>query len=98
MATRIGLATALVFVFVFVFVFNNTIVFIALCVDIFTCAKVMSSPAYASFDRHFRGVFDDHLDRGKTVVIINVARGKRSKLRRYWINILLLVLLPTALT
>ena len=95
MATRIGLATALVFVFVFVF--NNTIVFIALCVDIFTCAKVLSSPVYASFDRYFKGVFDDHLDWDETVVIINVARGKRSKLRRYWINILLLVLLPTEL-
>ena len=74
LSTSIGLATALVM--------ENTLVFVALCVAIFVSARVLTSLACASFDGYFRDVFDDHLDRGETVVIIDVARGQAKQVEK----------------
>lgn len=54
----------------------NLLLFVGLCVAIFFVARILVSMASSLFDGYFRGVFDDHLDRGEVVIVIDVAKSQ----------------------
>ncbi len=43
---------------------------------IFLIARFLASIACASFDEYFLGVFDDHMDNGEAIIVIDVERSQ----------------------
>ncbi|MEO0443693.1 MAG: hypothetical protein AAFZ92_08145 [Pseudomonadota bacterium] len=59
---------------------GKNIFFLAIaCCAIFAIAKFIAFIACKSFDEYFKGVFDDHLDNGEVIVVIDVKRSQFNK-------------------
>lgn len=52
----------------------SAILFAVVCVAIFFVVRMLTIIACNSFDGYFKGLFDDHLDRGEVVIVIDVSR------------------------
>lgn len=52
---------------------QNIVTLAIVCCVLFIAAKLIATLAGSAFDDYFRGVFDDHLDAGEVIVIIDVA-------------------------
>ena len=71
-ASLLTLAIGLAIGFGTKLVFNNPLGFVILCIAIFAVLRMLVSIACNSFDSYFNGVFEDHLDRGETLIVIDV--------------------------
>ncbi|MBO1255046.1 hypothetical protein J3L16_05000 [Alteromonas sp. 5E99-2] len=55
---------------------QQPLVYLVIALLIFVGARVVTGLACASFDDYFRGVFDDHLERGEILIVIDVERSQ----------------------
>lgn len=83
---RVGVFAILVFALVAVIglmaidiTVKNLLLLALVCAIAGAIAVVVSSMACASFDAYFKGVFDEHLDNGEAIVIIDVTHDQSSK-------------------
>jgi hypothetical protein len=58
------------------FTTQNVITLAIVCALLFTVATFIATVAGNAFDVYFRGVFDDHLDAGESILIIDVAHDQ----------------------
>lgn len=56
------------------------IILAALC--IFLVARFIALIACKSFDNYFKGVFDEHMDHGRAVIVIDVKRSQAKRIEK----------------
>ena len=72
LGTSIGLAIDMTITTLFVYA--------VLCCAIFFIAQFIASIACRSFDEYFEGVFNEHLDNGEAIIVIDVNKNQSSKI------------------